>query len=394
MYNPISFTFRHDPDFLEGVELEHKDDGSKDLDEDWLYEQVQPYWQKFSDRAYKIVYVDLSRESWKEIGIKERLWGQMQLIDDVIVCYGSWHEDAEYQQSKRFGEPTKHLAELTIGLLHEIYHGGYRRFEMEDLTHAYMYGYESLEDDDSQERYTEQADAVAPARQIFDDGRPINLLVIRQEELTDTFKNEVRDIEKVINYHYDQINAKQEHLSPLEEHSWGGNIPDSIVIHTLLGSISGSQSWLENKPLSYHYLISENGELIEQIPPNRCAWHAGVTKYASPKAENHYGSTNPNTRSIGIAFERNGERSLTKEQAERCASLIRTLRDMYDCEKLFSHHDITSYKPTEVNAYKRQVEKLLSGEEPEYKTDTMTRGEMSTVLAKMKDRLLSLLTRL
>ena len=373
----INFTFEHDPDLLDDVVLEEKSDGSKDLDEHWLYRETKHIQPQADKDALQIVYLDLDRDEWLDLGIKEALWGQSQVVGGKVICYGSWHEESKYDQSEEFGGPARDISELAIGVLHEGSHGGYNLLNKEDLTHAYFYGYEEKEDDDSQERYAKDADAVTPWQEILEDGQPVNLFVIKTKELTENFKQEVKDVGNVINHDVpkkkdvsksvkqvrDNLDITQRHLEPISKYSWSDVSQDSVVLHTLFGSIDGSYEHLKNIQLSYNYLIAEDGEIFEMIPPNRCSWHAGVKNEPNDRAREFFGGDNPNRRSLGIGFERNGEASLTKPQSRQCANLIKELRETagYSLDTLFAHPEITSYKPEEVKNYKRQVEEALSG---------------------------------
>lgn len=81
----------------------------------------------------------------------------------------------------------------------------------------------------------------------------------------------------------------------------GGAAPDMIVLHytgmpdtdTALRRLTAAGS-----EVSAHYLIHEDGRIIQCIPESQRAWHAGVSSWA--------GETDINSRSIGIEIANAG----------------------------------------------------------------------------------------
>lgn len=363
--NPVTYTFIKDEDLLDDVQLE--DDG--DIDEYWLEKKTRYLTNRDREsRTVTVVYMDMSREEWKDIIPEDRwdLWGQSRVVNGKVICYGSWHEESHYDQSKNFDEPTRSLNELTIGILHEIRHGLAHLFnESPDLTHYFFYGYNEKTDEDSK-RYERTPSAVKAYKNILPDGVPINLICIRTKEITQQFKNEVKAIEQVINPAPKMDNIKIRHLEPLSDHSWRRNRPQSIIFHTLLGSVDGSYSWLDKVNLSYNYIIDKDGTIYEQVPYNRSAWHAGIMDNPTKRVKDFF-IANPNVDSVGVAFARNGEGELTEAQTKAAIDLIGYLEDEtgneYTPENMFAHNEISSYKPEEVLDYKHQIIKRMEGEQ-------------------------------
>lgn len=71
--------------------------------------------------------------------------------------------------------------------------------------------------------------------------------------------------------------------------------PDILVLH-YTGMPSGEQAlnWLcvEESQVSCHYLIHDDGRIVQMVPENKRAWHAGKSSW--------HGSEDINSRSIGI----------------------------------------------------------------------------------------------
>ena len=74
-----------------------------------------------------------------------------------------------------------------------------------------------------------------------------------------------------------------------------------FVVHYTAGlSFSSSLSWLKNPQAkaSAHFLIGANGDLVQLVPLDRVAWHAGVSTWK--------GKPNCNFYSIGIELDNPG----------------------------------------------------------------------------------------
>lgn len=75
-----------------------------------------------------------------------------------------------------------------------------------------------------------------------------------------------------------------------------------VVLHHTGGTYEGAIAWCQNpaSKVSYHVIISHEGELCQLVPYVRRAWHAG--RGILPDGRN-----DPNTHSIGLAFEGNSQ---------------------------------------------------------------------------------------
>jgi N-acetylmuramoyl-L-alanine amidase len=104
--------------------------------------------------------------------------------------------------------------------------------------------------------------------------------------------------------------------------------PDSIILHyTGMPTEEAAISWLCNpeSQVSSHYLVRENGDVVQMVPESRRAWHAGKSFWA--------GATDINSRSIGIEIANAGHPSLPdypQKQIEAVAQLC------LDCAKRWS----------------------------------------------------------
>nr|WP_250810472.1 N-acetylmuramoyl-L-alanine amidase [Neorhizobium tomejilense] len=89
--------------------------------------------------------------------------------------------------------------------------------------------------------------------------------------------------------------------SPNHGERAGGRRPDMIILH-YTGMPSGEQalSWLcnEESQVSSHYFVREDGGVVQLVPEDRRAWHAGKSSWA--------GESDINSCSIGIEIANPG----------------------------------------------------------------------------------------
>ena len=93
--------------------------------------------------------------------------------------------------------------------------------------------------------------------------------------------------------------------SPNHGGKYGDGLPDSIVIHYTAGSSADSSVKTlcdPNTKASAHVVVAHNGEIIQLVPFDTIAWHAGKSRYE--------GRTGFNKYSIGIEIDNAGR--LTK----------------------------------------------------------------------------------
>ena len=94
----------------------------------------------------------------------------------------------------------------------------------------------------------------------------------------------------------------------------------------------------ENKNVSAHYFIKNNGEIINLVPDLYAAWHAGKSKWLN------YNSLNKN--SIGIEIQNPGHenkyKNFSTKQLSSLKILLRTLIKKYkiDLKNILGHSDI------------------------------------------------------
>jgi len=142
-----------------------------------------------------------------------------------------------------------------------------------------------------------------------------------------------------------------------------------LVLHTTLGSLKGTLSWLRSKrsSASAHFVIDRLGDVYQLVEIKDGAWHCGRIYNPSEVGKtllkkNIWGSyVNPNKYLVGIEFvcgydiDKDGtvegwEKLYTPQQIKACADLIikyiePEIKIPLVKENIITHKDITSYKP-------------------------------------------------
>ncbi|HEY0233870.1 MAG TPA: N-acetylmuramoyl-L-alanine amidase [Afipia sp.] len=94
--------------------------------------------------------------------------------------------------------------------------------------------------------------------------------------------------------------ARQFIASPNHDERVGGIVDILLLHYTGMPDADGALARLcdPEAKVSSHYLVRENGEIIQMVPEDRRAWHAGVSYWR--------GATDINSRSIGIEIANAG----------------------------------------------------------------------------------------
>jgi AmpD protein len=91
--------------------------------------------------------------------------------------------------------------------------------------------------------------------------------------------------------------------------------------------------------VSAHFLIRRDGELIQFVPCDRRAWHAGESNWR--------GKSHSNDFSIGIELEGSDDQPFTDAQYARLAELTRALQAKYPVTDIVGHSDIAPGRKTD-----------------------------------------------
>lgn len=94
--------------------------------------------------------------------------------------------------------------------------------------------------------------------------------------------------------------------------------------------------------VSSHLLIRRDGELVQYVPLDRRAWHAGASSFCGRCACNDF--------SIGIELEGSDEQDFTREQYDCLCTTTRIIQSRYPAitaERIVGHSDIAPGRKTD-----------------------------------------------
>lgn len=120
----------------------------------------------------------------------------------------------------------------------------------------------------------------------------------------------------------------------------GKRTPDVVIIHSVYNASGGNEydipliiNQFKRYNVSAHYLIDRNGLIYRLVPDKDIAYHAGKSSLPD-------GSTNLNSRSIGIELVTNLTDSITAVQTQKLVHLVRYLQVKYPVKYILRHSDI------------------------------------------------------
>lgn len=124
--------------------------------------------------------------------------------------------------------------------------------------------------------------------------------------------------------------------------------PEAIIIHITEGSSESAIKWCHDQKskVSYHYIVREDGSIIELVRPENTAWHAGLIK--NPSWQKIKKNINPNLYTIGLAFAGHSTEGPNFMQFCSMVLLVKKLCTDYkikvDTENIVGHNEIRSDK--------------------------------------------------
>ena len=149
----------------------------------------------------------------------------------------------------------------------------------------------------------------------------------------------------ITHYHSDNCNNRPNniiidtiiiHCISLPVGSYGNqNIVDLFMNNLDINQDPSFES-LKDVKVSSHLLIRRDGEIIQFVPFNLRAWHAGVSKHKERENCNDY--------SIGIELEGTDKSNFTDAQYKRLNEIIIALKDYYPKivdENIIGHNEVS-----------------------------------------------------
>ena len=132
------------------------------------------------------------------------------------------------------------------------------------------------------------------------------------------------------------------HSISLPPNEFGGAYIEQLFTNQLDPNEHPYFAEIKDQKVSAHVLIRRNGEVMQFVPFNKRAWHAGQSEYK--------GCDNCNDFAIGIELEGTDETSYEKVQYLVLAGLVDSLRMVYPSlskEAIVGHSDISPGRKTD-----------------------------------------------
>lgn len=131
------------------------------------------------------------------------------------------------------------------------------------------------------------------------------------------------------------------HNISLPPGQFGGPWIDALFTGTLDGSADPFFAQIVHLRVSAHCLIRRDGEIVQYVPFDKRAWHAGVSEYQGRERCNDF--------SIGIELEGTDTEPYTAAQYQQLAALTRTLVELYPAiaDNIAGHCDIAPQRKTD-----------------------------------------------
>ena len=136
------------------------------------------------------------------------------------------------------------------------------------------------------------------------------------------------------------------HCISLPEKEYDNNYVISFFTNKLNYDAHESFKELEQLRVSSHLFIRRSGEVIQFVPFNKKAWHAGKSNYK--------GRENFNEFSIGIELEGSVDDVFTDNQYHRLKIVIQELKELYPSIKdsnILRHSDIAPNRKKDPGKY-------------------------------------------
>ena len=132
------------------------------------------------------------------------------------------------------------------------------------------------------------------------------------------------------------------HSISLPPGEYGGDAIEQLFTNTLDPAAHPYFAEIHALRVSSHYLIRRDGEVVQFVPPELRAWHAGASSWR--------GRSRCNDFSIGIELEGTDEDAFTDSQYEALAQLLRQLRTKFPLRDIAAHSDVAPGRKTDPGA--------------------------------------------
>jgi N-acetyl-anhydromuramoyl-L-alanine amidase len=132
------------------------------------------------------------------------------------------------------------------------------------------------------------------------------------------------------------------HNISLPPEKFGGDFVEQFFLNCLNPKTHHYFAEIADVRVSSHFYIKRNGEVIQFVPLEKRAWHAGASEWQ--------GRENCNDFSIGIELEGCDKQPFTDEQYAALTSLTKQVRTVYPAiakDRIVGHSDIAPGRKTD-----------------------------------------------
>jgi N-acetyl-anhydromuramoyl-L-alanine amidase len=129
------------------------------------------------------------------------------------------------------------------------------------------------------------------------------------------------------------------HSISLPPNEYGGDAIERFFTNALEPSEHPYFEHLKGVRVSSHFLVRRNGQIVQFVPCNKRAWHAGVSSWR--------GRPRCNDFSIGIELEGSDFEPFTTRQYDALVRLTRRLQRIYPIAEIVGHSDVAPERKTD-----------------------------------------------
>ena len=137
----------------------------------------------------------------------------------------------------------------------------------------------------------------------------------------------------------DEVSLLVIHAISLPPGEFGGREVEALFTNKLDPDQHPYYREIAGLRVSAHFFIRRDGELIQFVPCDRRAWHAGVSTWGERERCNDF--------SIGVELEGCDERNFEAAQYETLNQLIAALKQRYPIAAIVGHSDIAPGRKTD-----------------------------------------------
>ena len=142
---------------------------------------------------------------------------------------------------------------------------------------------------------------------------------------------------------HDEIDLIVLHCISLPEGQYGNNYPKDLFLNKLDFKKHSSFESLRDLRVSSHLLINRDGSLVQFVPFNKCAWHAGQSSFE--------GRDDCNKFSIGIELEGTIKENFTDQQYAIFFFFFSLLKREYPVKNIVGHSEIAPNRKKDPGPY-------------------------------------------